>query len=205
MKENEIWSILVGVNAALGGDYIETRLLATGERTVPLYNEASDREIQEGDLLLVDTDMIGPWGYNTDMSRTWRCLPGSVGADEQKEAYSLSYEQIHHNRSLLKAGVSFREFVEKSWKIPEKFKKYEVNLLVHGEGMKNEWPCVLPEKIFDEYGYEGHFEENMTVCVESYVAREGTKTGIKLEEMMRITKDGTELISNFPFEEGLLW
>lgn len=203
VSENELWATLVSVNATLGGDYIETRLVVSGTNTNPWYTEASERQIQAGELLGIDTDMIGPYGYNTDISRTWLCHPG-VPTEEQKTIYKLSYEQVHHNMALLRAGVSFREFSEKAWKMPARYAPLDCGVLVHGTGMCNEYPQLTPMHLFDRTGYDGHFEKNMTVSVESYIGEPGAKNGVKLEEMVRITESGTELIARFPFEEELL-
>jgi len=203
VTENQVWGVLCAVNAMLGGDYIETRLVTSGERTNPLYYEASERVLQEGDLLMIDTDMIGPWGYNTDISRTWRCPPGSPPSETQKELYSLAHDQVHHNMSLIKAGVTFQEFRENSWKIPKKYSDLEVCVLVHGEGLRNEYPNVYPRKYGDDQ-VEGVFEENMTVCIESYIGEKGGREGVKLEQMGRITPTGVELIADFPFEETMV-
>ena len=55
-----------------------------------------------------DTDLVGSYGYCTDMSRT--CLCGDVKpTDEQKEIYTMGYEQIQNNMELLKPGTTFKE------------------------------------------------------------------------------------------------
>ncbi len=203
VSENELWATLVAVNSNLGGDYIETRLVLSGENTNPWYNEASERKVQAGDLVAIDTDMIGPFGYNTDISRTWLCHPGKPSA-EQKTIYQLAYEQIHHNMSLLRAGQSFREYAEQSWKMPERYRELDCRVLVHGTGMCNEYPQIPSHPHFERTGYDGMFAENMTVSVESYIGEVGKNDGVKLEQMVRITKDGFELIANFPFEDELL-
>jgi len=203
VTENALWSTLVSVNSNLGGDYIETRLVVSGTNTNPWYTEASERAIQAGELLGIDTDMIGPFGYNTDISRTWLCHPGAPN-EEQKTVYKLSYEQIHHNMSLLKAGVSFREFAEKAWKMPERYSGLDCGVLTHGTGMCNEYPQIPPIHLFERTGYDGVFEENMTISVESYIGEPGQKNGVKLEEMVRITPSGYELVAHFPFEDELL-
>ena len=59
---------------------------------------------------------------------------------------------------------------------------------------------MTPLHLFDRTGYDGHFEENITVSVESYIGEPGAKNGVKLEEMVPITTSGTELIAKFPFE-----
>jgi len=192
ITENELGA----VNAALGGDYVETRLLVAGPRTNPWYSEASDRSVQAGELVAFDTDMIGPFGYSTDISRTWLC-PEAKPSDEQKTIYKLAFEQVHHNMALLKAGLGFRELAETSWRIPARYEEFEVGVVVHGIGMCNEYPQVAPLKWFEETGYDGQFEPNMTVSVESYIGQRGAKEG-------GITESGSELVARFPFEDILL-
>jgi len=187
ITENELWATFGAVNAALGGDYVETR-------TNPWYSEASDRSVQAGELVAFDTDMIGPFGYSTDISRTWLC-PEAKPSDEQKTIYKLAFEQVHHNMALLKAGLGFRELAETSWRIPARYEEFEVGVVVHGIGMCNEYPQVAPLKWFEETGYDGQFEPNMTVSVESYIGQRGAKEGVKLEEMVRITESGSELVA----------
>jgi Xaa-Pro aminopeptidase len=46
MTENEAWGLLIGRAFALGGEYVECRLLSSGPRTNPWYREASDRPIE---------------------------------------------------------------------------------------------------------------------------------------------------------------
>ena len=203
ITENELWATFGAINAALGGDYVETRLLVAGPRTNPWYTEASNRPVQAGELVAFDTDMIGPYGYSTDISRSWLC-PVATPSEEQKTLYKLAHEQVHHNMALLKAGLSFRELAEKSWRIPDRFAELEVGVVVHGIGMCNEYPQVAPLKWFEQTGYDGHFVENMTVSVESYIGQSGGAEGVKLEEMVRITASGSELVAHFPFEDELL-
>ncbi|MEX0347460.1 MAG: M24 family metallopeptidase [Rhizobiaceae bacterium] len=203
ISENELWATFGAINASLGGDYVETRLLVAGPRTNPWYMEASERPVQVGELVAFDTDMIGPFGYSTDISRTWLCDEVKP-TEEQKTVYKLAHEQVHHNMALLKAGLGFRELAEKSWRIPDRYEEFEVGVIVHGIGMCNEYPQVAPLKWFEQTGYDGQFQPNMTVSVESYIGERGAKEGVKLEEMVRITETGSELVAHFPFEDNLL-
>ncbi len=59
-----------------GGEFIETRLLTSGQRTNPWFSEASGRRVRPGELVALDTDTIGCYGYYSDFSRTFRCGPG---------------------------------------------------------------------------------------------------------------------------------
>jgi len=203
LTENELWAILHHTNIALGGEWIETRLLSSGPRTNPWYQECGERVIRPGDLVGFDTDLVGPFGYLADISRTFLCGPKRPTVD-QKRLYGLAYEQLYHNLALLKAGVSFREFAERSWKVPPEFVANRYLMLVHGAGMVDEYPIVPFPQDFAGYGYDGVFEENMVVCVESYIGEENGTEGVKLEEQVVITRTGATNLCSFPFEEALL-
>ena len=200
--ENEIWSILNQVNAANGGEWIETRLLAAGGRTNPWFQESSGKVIEAGELLSFDTDMVGPYGYCSDISRTYYCGGGRPN-EAQRRLYKLAREQIEHNMALLKPGLGFRELAEKAWKMPEDCAPNRYSVVVHGVGLCDEYPACLYLEDFDRAGYDGVFEANTTVCVESYMGRVGGAEGVKLEQQVLITEAGVELLSTFPFEDDL--
>jgi Xaa-Pro aminopeptidase len=197
--ENEIWAELHYENIRSGGEWIETRLLAIGERTNPWFQECSDHAGKQGDILAFDTDMIGPYGYCADLSRTW-----TVGhtrmSNSQRELYAAALDQIHHNVELLKPGLSFREYNEKSWRIPEKFQARRYSVALHGVGMADEYPNVPLHPDFAR-AYDGLFEENMTVCVESLIGEEGGKECVKLETQVLIQAAGAQRLDTFPWEE----
>jgi Xaa-Pro aminopeptidase len=203
ITENELWSILHQVNIAMGGEWIETRLLSSGPRTNPWFQECGGRMIRPGDLVALDTDMVGPMGYCADISRTFHCGPGKPTA-AQRELYKLAYEEVHHNLDLIRPGVSFRELSESSWRHPEDFVANRYAVLAHGIGMCDEYPAIAYPQDWEALGYDGLLEDGMTICVESYIGREGGSEGVKLEQQVLITGTGTEVLSNFPFEEDLL-
>jgi Xaa-Pro aminopeptidase len=63
LSENELWSVLHQGVIALGGDYIETRLLSSGPRTNPWFQETGDRRLGENEIVALDTDVVGCHGY----------------------------------------------------------------------------------------------------------------------------------------------
>ncbi|QAS54652.1 peptidase M24 [Halobacillus litoralis] len=203
ITENELWSHLHQTNIAQGGDYVETRLLSSGSRTNPWFQECSDKVINEGELVSFDTDMNGPFGYFTDISRTFYCGAGEP-TNEQKRLYQTAYEQIQYNIDLLKPGMTFREYAEKSWRIPEEFFPNRYFTVAHGTGLSGEYPYIVYPQDFEEKGYDGVIQENMVLSVESYIGSPGGKEGVKLEEQLLVTSDGVENFSDFPFEQKLL-
>ena len=204
MTENELWSHLHQVNIALGGEWIETRLLSSGGRTNPWFQESSDRIIRAGELVSFDTDLIGPFGYCADLSRTFLCGPGRPSA-KQKHLYGLAYEQIHNNLDLVKAGIGFREFSERSFKLPAACLPNRYSVIFHGVGLCDEYPASLYREDYAKgAGYDGELEPGMTICVESYMGEVGGDEGVKLEQQVLVTDKGYELLSTFPFETELL-
>lgn len=197
--EQEVWAELHYENIRSGGEWLETRLLAAGPRTNPWFQECSDHVCEGGDILSFDTDMIGPYGYCADLSRSWTI--GHVRmSNKQRELYSAALDQINHNLGVLKAGMSFAEFNDESWRIPERYLANRYSVAVHGVGMADEYPSVPLHPDF-ERAYDGHFEENSVVCVESLIGEQGGRESMKLETQVVIKANGAERLDSFPWEE----
>ncbi len=204
ISENQLWAILHQTNIAHGGEWIETRLLASGGRTNPWFQECGERMIRAGELVAFDTDLIGAFGYCADISRTFICAPGKP-SDEQRRLYAHAHNEVQNNIGLLRPGMSFREFADKAWTVPDEFRAQCYSVIAHGVGMCDEWPAVLYSHEWEEKGgYDGVFEPGMTVCIESYTGAVGGAEGVKLEEQVLITEDGVQRLSTFPYEDALL-
>ena len=202
ISENQLYSLLHETNIAHDGEWVECRLLTSGERTNPWYQESSNRIIEPGDIVAFDTDMVGPYGYLADLSRTWVC-PGRKPTPEQRRLYEIAQEQVLFNLDLLKPGLSFREFAERCWHIPDAFVPNRYAMTLHGSGMVDEYPNVAHVVDWEENGYDGVFEENMVLSVESYIGEVGGKEGVKLEQQVVLTATGAELMSKEPFVDAL--
>ena len=203
MTENELWSRLHAAVIALNGEYCETRLLNSGERTNPWFQEAGSKPIGENELILLDTDVVGCHGYYADFSRTFHAGPGKP-TQHQRELYKTAYEQVQHNMAILQPGISFRDYAERAWEIPEPYFANRYYLSSHGVGMTGEYPYLYHRADYPESGYDGEILPGMTLCVESYIGPEGGKEGVKLEQQILITETGNKLLSQFPFEDALL-
>lgn len=203
ITENQLWAVLHEVNIAHDGEWIESRLLTSGEHTNPWFQECGNRVIQAGDIVAFDTDMVGPLGYLADISRSWVC-PGKRPTNQQRRLYGLAQEQVLYNMRLLKPGLGFREFAEKCWPVPEEFLPNRYMMMVHGTGLVDEYPSVAYARDFAEWGFDGIFEENMVVSVESYIGEPRAKEGVKLEQQVLITATGAVPLSKTPFEDALV-
>lgn len=203
ITENELFAKMVHGVLARGGEFVETRLLSSGPRTNPWFNEACDRSVRPGDLVALDTDTIGVNGYYADMSRTFFCGKGQP-TGYQKSLYRMGLEQIQHNTDILKPGMTFREIAEKAWPIPEKFYDQRYPSIIHGVGMHGEKPIVAHAGDLDRYTGEGVLEPGMVVSVESYVGEPGAADGVKLEDQFLVTETGVAAMSRYPYEERLI-
>ena len=202
ITENALWAELHHGNVAAGGEWIETRLLSSGPRTNPWFRESSMRVIERGDMVAFDTDLVGPYGYCCDISRSWVC--DAAPNDEQRRIYADAYAQIQYNKALLKPGMSFRELTEKLRPLGEEFMAGRYGVAMHGVGLCDEYPSIRYPQDWDNRGYDGVFKEGMVMCVEALAAPAGGREAVKLEEQVLITADGCEQLSSYPLEESWL-
>ncbi|GGF43844.1 peptidase M24 [Aliidongia dinghuensis] len=202
ITENQLWSLLHETNIAHGGEWIECRLLASGPRTNPWFQESGNRVIEAGDIVGFDTDLVGPFGYLADISRSWIC-PDRKPSDRQKRLYDLATEQVLFNMELLRPGLTFREFAEKSWSVPDEYVPNRYMMMLHGCGFVDEYPSIAYVADWQDWGYDGVFAENMVVSVESYLGEVGGPDGIKLEQQVVIGAEGARVLSKTPLIDAL--
>lgn len=198
MTENEAWAAFTGHAFAHGGEYVECRLLSSGPRTNPWFQEASDRRIEPGDLVSFDTDLIGPAGYLADLSRAY------VAGDEeptarQRQLHDDARQFLHEIMTEIRPGAAFDELGARlSRRFPEKYHALRYPYIAHGSGLSDEYPAIL---FADRYAGEVH--SAMVLSVEAYVGVEGEREGLKLEEQVLVTDEGVELLSHSPHDPRL--
>ena len=196
ITENELWSRYLQPMVSSGGQYVVTRLLQSGPRTFPYFQECGERVIERGDLVCLDTDAIGYQGYAVDYSRTFLCgaSPPSAG---QQQLYALAHAQLEHNAALLQCGRSFEEIAVKAWPIPQAYQQSRYYAIGHGLGMSGDFPNIPHATPGQAYPLAGVLEAGMVVCIESYVGSDAHRQGVKLENQYLITEAGPQLMSGF--------
>ncbi len=76
-------------------------------------------------------------------------------------------------------------------------------MMLHGCGFVDEYPSVAYPVDWEDWGYDGVFEANMVVSIESYIGEAGGPDGIKLEQQVAITEKGARVLSNTPLIDAL--
>lgn len=202
VTEQRLWSHLHAENIARGGEWIETRLLASGPRCNPWYQECSSRVIEDGDLVAFDTDLVGSFGYMVDMSRTWLCGERRPTA-AQRDIHARAHAQLLHNTALLRPGLSHHDLTHRAMRLdPAAYRHY--TLLYHGVGLCDEAPSIYFPPAWNDFGHDGVLEAGMVLCVESFVGRVDGGPGVKLEDQVLITDHGHEVLTTYPHESRLL-
>ncbi|MEM9032869.1 MAG: dimethylsulfonioproprionate lyase DddP [Pseudomonadota bacterium] len=203
ITENDVWAVLHAENIRRGGEWIETRLLASGPRTNPWFQECGPREVQENEILAFDTDLIGSYGICVDISRTWWIGP-EPPREDMIYAMRHGYEHIQENMALLRPGLTIPELIEQSHRLEPRYKARQYSCLAHGVGLCDEWPLVAyPEKAVDG-AYDYALEPGMVLCVEALIGDDGGDFSIKLEDQVLITETGHELLTHYPFDPALM-
>jgi len=108
VTELQLWGLLNYTNIANNGDWHEGRMLSSGPRIKPGRQEARARKIESGDLVGFDTEMVGPFGYFVDLSRTFHCGPAKP-TRRQKQVDRMAVDEIEHNLKLVYPGMTLKE------------------------------------------------------------------------------------------------
>ncbi|WP_343079371.1 dimethylsulfonioproprionate lyase DddP [Ostreiculturibacter nitratireducens] len=203
MSEDDIWAVLHAENIKRGGEWIETRLLASGPRTNPWFQECGPRIVQPNEIVAFDTDLIGSYGICIDISRTW-WIGEAKPTNAMIYAMRHAHEHIMTNMQLLKPGVSIKELTFGGHHLDEQFRKQKYGCRMHGVGLCDEWPLVAYPDNWEEGAFDYVLEPGMVLCVEALVSPEGGDFSIKLEDQVLVTETGFENLTTYPFDPRLM-
>ena len=205
IREYELLAVLNDSLFRHHGEFMFTRLVATGTNTNPWMSEAHDKIVQPGDLVGIDTDANGYEGYVIDISRTFLC--GEEATEGQKEAYRIAYDCVNGMRELMRPGMTFEEFAHRAPQLPEAYRNLRYSCMAHQAGLEDEGPGIpytyTDQKVDKDMSHR-EIQENMVFCLECYAGKDGAPYGVKLEDEVLVTKNGALPLSTFPFEKKLL-
>ena len=203
LTEDEIWAALHAGNIRRGGEWIETRLLASGPRTNPWFQECGPRIVQDGEILAFDTDLVGPYGYCADISRTWWVGDGRPRADMRAD-YRLACAQIAAQYRAPAAGGKLRGAARAGRSCCRRLTgRSAIPASSTGSGSATSGPTSPMPRTAMPGAFEGRLEPGMVLCVESLISREGGDFSIKLEEQVLVTERGPEVLSRYPLDAAL--
>jgi Xaa-Pro dipeptidase len=201
VRECELVGIGMNRLYALGSDETQEFVCASGPRTNPLFVDFTDRIVDAGDLLCIDVNGASYNGYKTCYYRTFSCGKAS---QEKKDGYKIALDMMYDGIKQVKPGNKVSDLVSVWPKTPELWGYSDWQhcrgfVLGHGLGLALHeapemfWPWYIPQDTV--------FEEGMHMAIETYYGKKGGSWGVRLEEQLVVTKDGYEVITNFPVDE----
>ena len=202
VSEDAIWAELHAGNIRRGGEWIETRLLASGPRTNPWFQECGPRIVQNNEIVAFDTDLIGAYGICIDISRTW-WIGDRPPRPDMIAAMTHARDHINSHMERLKPGVTIRELTHGGHQLDANYWKQKYSCKMHGVGLCDEWPFVPYCDTWMDGAFEAALEPGMTLCVEALVSPEGGDFSIKIEDQVLITEVGCENLTKYPFDAAL--
>jgi len=187
LRENEVARKLEYLLKEEGSEELPFPVIvASGRRSTFPHARPSNKIIEKGEILLIDFGARYQ-GYCSDLTRT---IYMNIISGEKKEIYNLVQEAQREAIKLIKPGVEALQ-VDRVARVilkERKIDKYFGHGLGHGLGLEvHEQPRISPKT-------RCKLKENMIFTVEPavYIPR---KYGIRIEDMVRVTKTGCEIIS----------
>ncbi|NPA75081.1 MAG: aminopeptidase P family protein [Euryarchaeota archaeon] len=168
-------------------DFAFTTIMAFGENAAEPHYLSGARKLKRGDFVLMDFG-ARYHHYNSDITRTFVFGRAS---EEQKEMYYTVLEAQRIGIEMLRAGVNGRD-------VDMKVKEY-INSTKYKDRMIHSTGHGLGLAVHDHIGLTSLkdliLKENMVVTVEPGVYIPGFG-GVRIEDDVRILKDGVEVLTS---------
>lgn len=200
VRERDLLGVLANTMLRGGGEYLATNTVCSGPNTNPWRAEATDRAVEAGDLVFVDTDTVGIGGYFFCVSRTFPV--GGMPTVEQRTIYRDALEWLEDMKAAIQPGLTVAEIARRAPVLPEKYMAQRYEVMVHSVGFEEESPsiCYPGDR---QWNADVVIEEGMTLVVELYAGEVGGRDGVKLGDEILVTAGGAEVLAPYPFSQLL--
>ncbi len=184
-----------------GVEDVEDVIVSSGPNTWPNWRNFSDRIIKPGDIVFMDLAALTWNGYKSCYYRTY-CV-GAEPSKKQKEIYATTLEWLYKAINEVKPGATTRD-IAAVWPSAKEMWGYKeedqaaANLWGHGLGLAQYDPPVISRIWSLDHPID--IQEGMTFALET---QHGIpfEWGVRIEEMLIVHSDHTEIVSNFPVEQ----
>jgi Xaa-Pro aminopeptidase len=198
VKECELVGIGMKTLYSLGCDETMEFVCASGPRTNPLHIDYTDRMVRPGDLVVVDINGSSYQGYKACYYRTFCC---GKATQEQKDIYHETHRMMYAGIKAVKAGNTTWD-ITKNWPDSPKYWGYDTWDEVFGYAVGHGLGLSLHDTPFIFYPVSKanpiKLDEGMCIALETWCGKRGGKDGVRLEEVVAVTKDGYDLLTHYP-------
>jgi len=184
-----------------GMEDVEDVIVSSGPNTWPNWRNFSDRIIKPGEIVFMDLAALTWNGYKSCYYRTY-CV-GKKPTQEMKDYYATGLKWLYDSINTVRPGVTTRDIALK-WPSAKEAWGYEeedqaaANLWGHGLGVAQYDPPVISRIWSLDHPLE--IQPGMVFALETQHGKR-YEFGVRIEEMLIVHPDRTEIISNFPVEE----
>ena len=197
VRERELLAVLSDTMLRGGGEYLATSTVCSGPNTNPWRSEATDRVIQPGDVVFVDTDTVGIEGYFFCVSRSFPA-GDEPPTSAERDTYKASLDWLEGMKAVVRPGLTCGELAELAPELPEKYLPQRYECMVHSVGLEEESPSVC-YPIDRQSNGDRVIREDMTLVIEIYAGEVGGDHGVKLGDEVHVTADGVRVLAPYPF------
>ena len=190
MTEQQVAGLALGKMHELGAERESYPVwVLTGKGSNQAISRPRNKKIEAGDMTFIQ---IGARvdGYASSIGRP---VVFGKATEEQRQLIETGYKAQKDIIERLKAGVPAKDIADFHVKNVTEM-GYGDWLLYgpcHGNGtMEGEAPWI-------ETNSDYLLEENMTFCVDIFLGSEKTKTGLRMEDVVCVKKDGCEDLTNY--------
>ena len=201
ITERELFAVYAGGVLGRGAEYLATNTVCSGPNTNPWRAEATDRGIDAGDLVYIDTDTVGIEGCFFCVSRTFVC-PGADPGSDERAIYRAALEWVEGMTALVRPGVTCAELAAAAPIVPDRFRAQRYECMIHSVGLEEESPSVChPQDV--QSNPDRVLQRDMVLVVETYMGEVGGAHGVKLGDVVLVTDDGAEVLAPYPYARSL--
>ncbi len=203
VSEHEVLGEVFKACYANGGEVHSGVFVTSGPYTWPNLRHWTGRRLNPGDVIYMDVYNTSWNGYKTCYYRTF-----SLGEPSKatKDAYQRAYDWLFDSISVIKPGVTTKEIAEKWPSGPKVWA--DIGVVHEDQTAGNNWAHGIGLTLYEpplvwrgcSLDHPMVMEEDMCIAIETQEG-DGQGQGVRLEEVLRVTKTGVEILSKWPIKE----
>lgn len=195
--EYQLEAALTGYFRAVGADHAYSPIIASGKNACTLHYVQNSAAIMPQDIVLLDVGAEVS-NYAADITRSY--ISGDESSKRQQQVFDMVLVVQDYAISLLKPGVTLREYEDMVVQfMGEKLRELGLIKTIDDENVRKYYPHAtshfLGLDVHDVGEYDAPLEPGMVLTVEPGIYIPEESIGIRIEDNIVITEEGSEVLS----------
>jgi Xaa-Pro aminopeptidase len=203
VTEHEVLGEAFKACYSAGGEVHSGVFCTSGPYSWPNLRHTTGRRLAPNDVIYMDVYNTSWNGYKTCYYRTF-----SVGEPSKatRAAYQRAYDWLYEAISVIKPGVTTKDIAAKWPSGPEVWA--DIGVKTEDQTAGNNWAHGIGLTLYEpplvwrgcSLDFPMVIEEDMTFAIETQEG-DGEGQGVRIEEVIHVTKTGVEILSKWPVKE----